>query len=351
MHNRYAWLPIAVLIALPVAAQAQGTSNETRLAPTWRFEMANDVVFDTDNQFTNGFTFQKHSAYGDDIEELEGVAGFGRFIARRVLPDWDGANYRKSLRIGQNMATPNDIENPDIILDDVAYHGFLGAESSWIAFDDYRFRGYATTFGLVGEYSGAEAIQKAVHSLIDSTDPEGWDNQLDHEPILNVYAIFKRKFVNRPSFDAAWTVDLAAGNYHTGIEAGVEMRFGRKPDGFTYTPTPLGKGMSYDGTLGRPDGRSEVYFSLAARAWAWAVFMPLEGNQFVSDNEWTDNNTIDPENVIGQLIGGFHYVRPKWGVHMTFHIASDNIDEDSLGPGASIDNDFGFIMFEWRFGD
>ena len=331
-------------------AQESAGSQSVRELPTWRFEIANDVMFDSDNQFTNGFSFQKHSAYADDIEELEGVIGFGRSIARRVLPDWDGAHYRKSLRFGQNMGTPEEIEATEIILDDVAYHGLLAVESSWIVFDDNRFRGYGTTIGLVGEYSGAEALQKAVHSLIDSEDPEGWDNQLDHEPVVNAYAIFKRKFANRPNFDAAWTLDLAAGNYHTGIEAGVEMRFGRKPQGVTYTPVPLGRGMAYDGTLGRSDNRSEFYLSLAARAWAWAVFMPLEGNRLVSDNEWTDNNTIDPEHLIGQVIGGIHYVRPKWGIHLTFHAATDNVDENSLAPGTTVDNNFGYLLFEWRPG-
>ena len=355
MTTRYPWLLVAALVALPTAALSETITSDSldmpRHKPTWRFEVANDFMFDSDNQFTNGFSFRKSSTIGDDIDELTGAAVFGRSLARRVLPDRDGFLYRKSLRFGQNMGTPEEIENPNIILDDVPYHGFLAAEGSWIAFNDNDFRGFALTFGLVGEYSGAEAVQKAVHSLIDSEDPEGWDNQLDHEPVINAFYMAKHKFVNKPSFDAAWNVDVAVGNYHTGINAGVEMRLGRKGRGFTYTPDPLGRGMAYEATLGRLDQQNEFYFSLAARAWAYAVFLPLEGNILVNDNEWTDNNTIDPENVIGQLIGGIHYVRPTWGLHMTWTVASDNVDEDSLAPGVEVENSFGYLMFEWRFGD
>ena len=78
--------------------------------------------------------------------------------------------------------------------------------------------------------------------------------------------------------------------------------------------------------------------------------MPLEGNILASGNEWTDNNTIDPENIVGQAIVGIHYVRSKFGVHATWTFATENIDEDSLGTDLKVENSFGTLMFEWRFG-
>ncbi len=320
-----------------------------REQPTWRFEIANDVMFDSDNQFTNGFNFQKHSTMSADLDDLQGVRALGRRLANRLLPQDSDLFYRKSLAIGQNMATPDDLENPDIILDDVPYMGMLGAESSWIAFNDTRFTGMALTLGIVGEYSLAEELQSGVHSLIDSADPEGWDNQLDTEPVINFHYVKKRKLWNGPNFDGAFNFDLSVGNFHTGVDVGLEMRFGRKPGGFAYTPDPIGRGMRHNATIPRQDGQTEIYGTLALRAWAWGVFLPLEGNILVDDNEWTDNNTIDPENVIGQAMVGFHYVRPKWGLHATWHFATDNIDEDSLAEGVDVENNFGFLIFEWRF--
>jgi hypothetical protein len=160
----------------------------------------------------------------------------------------------------------------------------------------------------------------------------------------------KRKLWNKPSFDGAFNFDVAVGNFLTGVNAGIEMQFGRKPGGFAYVSDPLGRGMAYDATLPRADGRSEFYGTLALRAWAWAVFMPLEGNTFVNDNEWTDNNVIEPENVIGQAIVGVHYVRPKFGVHLTWVFMTDNVDENSLAPGTEVESSFGMLLFEWRFG-
>jgi hypothetical protein len=316
-----------------------------------RFEFANDAFFDSDNQFSNGFAIQKHSTVATDLNDLQGDRAFGKRLARRLLPQASDLFYRKAFIIGQNFATPDDLKNPSIILDDTPYFGMLAAESSWIAFNDTRFTGFAATIGIVGEYSFAEEVQKALHSRIDATDPQGWDHQLDNEPIINFYYMKKRKLWNKPSFDGALNFDMAVGNFLTGIDVGIEMRLGRKPGGFSYMPDPLGRGMAYDATLPGQSARSEFYGTLALQVRAWAVFMPLEGNTFVSGNEWTDNNTIQPENVIGQAVVGIHYVRPKWGVHATWRFATDNIDEDSLAPGTDVENNFGTIMFEWGFGE
>jgi hypothetical protein len=353
MMNRLLGIVALVLVALGLVdsktAYAQDAQLTVREQPTWRWEMGNDALFDSDNQFTNGFTIQKHSTVSSNMDDLAGVRTFGKRLAGRLLPQDSDLVYRKGIVVGQNMATPDELENPNIILDDTPYFGMLAAQGSWIAFNDTRLTGLALTLGIVGEYSFADAVQEGVHSLIDATEPLGWEHQLDTEPVVNFHYMKKRKLWNKPSFDGAFNVDVAVGNFLTGIDAGMEMRFGRKPGGFSYVPDPIGRGMAFDATLPRKDNQADIYGTLTVRAWAWAVFMPLEGNTFVDDNEWTENNTIEPENVIGQAIVGFHYVKPKWGLHATWTFATDNVDEDSLRPGIEVENSFGTLMFEWRF--
>jgi len=343
-------IPIILFIGLLASDIAHANEQlAQREQPTWRFEFANDFMFSSDNQFTNGVTVQKHSTISGDIDDLHGVRAFGKGLARRLLPNDDGLVYRKGLIVGQIFGTPDDIENQDIILGDAPYLGMLAAQSSWIAFNDTRLTGFATTIGIVGEYSFAEEVQKGVHSLRDVTEPQGWDNQLDNEPVLNFHFVKKRKLWNQPSFDGALNFDVSVGNFYTGLGAGFETQFGRKPGGFSYAPDVLGKGMAYDATLARQDGRTEIYGSLMARAWTWAVFMPFEGNTFVDGNEWTENNTVEPEKVIGQVVAGIHVVRPSWGIHFTWVFATDNVDKNSISPGVEVENNYGVMMFEWRF--
>jgi hypothetical protein len=315
----------------------------------WRFEFANDAFVDSDSQFTNGISFQKHSSVSGSLDDLQGVRAFGKRLARKLLPREGDLFYRKALSVGQTMGTPTAKDDPNIILDDTPYMGFLGASSSWIGFNNTQFTGFAITAGIVGEYALAEYVQKGVHALTGATDPQGWEHQLDNEPVLNLYFSKKRKFWNTPGFDATLSGDVAVGNFMTSVSSGIEMRIGRKPGGFAYVSDPLGGGPIYDATLPRRDDRADLYMTLVARAWAWATYMPLAGNTFVDGNEWTENNTIEPEHVIAQGIVGIHYVRPSWGMHITWTINSDTVDPDSLAPDADDNDDFGAVTFEWRF--
>ena len=124
-------------------AEKEGTeSSARREQPTWRVEFANDVMFGSDNQFTNGFTVQKHSTLAADLDSTVGVWTFGKWFAKRLLPDQQGLQYRKALVVGQSMTTPSDIEDPNIQLNDTPYFGLLAATGSWIAVDDTRFTGF-----------------------------------------------------------------------------------------------------------------------------------------------------------------------------------------------------------------
>jgi len=129
------------------SAQGEGTSLG---APTWRWEMGYDVFFDSDNAFTNGFNLQKHSAIFEDIDDLRGLGG----LTRGLLPERDGLLYRSGWKVGQNMVTPDDLSDPNIILDDLPYLGLLAWSGSGIAFNDREFTGFEILFGVVGEYSG-----------------------------------------------------------------------------------------------------------------------------------------------------------------------------------------------------
>ena len=112
--KRCGFFALVILISESVSAQFEQVS-ERRDKPMWRFESANDVFFDSDNQFTNGWNIQKHSALAESVEQLHGVPGFGRTVARWALPEREGLRYRNAFVVGQNMSTSEDIENENII--------------------------------------------------------------------------------------------------------------------------------------------------------------------------------------------------------------------------------------------
>ena len=88
----------------------QAEEAPRRETQPWRFEFANDFMYDSDNQFTNGFTFQKHSTVSADLNDLQGVSAFGKSLARRLLTQNSDHVYRKALIVGQNFNTPDELE-------------------------------------------------------------------------------------------------------------------------------------------------------------------------------------------------------------------------------------------------
>ncbi len=314
---------------------------------TIRLELSNDIILSSDNQFTNGTSVVVSSPVAESLSETAGTPAFGLSLLAWAIPEKAGLKYRESWVFGQNMQTPADIERSELILNDVPYVGFLGWGNSLYGFSDDTFYGAQWLFGWVGEEALAEQSQKFVHTLITGDDPEGWDNQLDSEPVLNGYVSVKRRFFRNSWFDAAVAGDIAVGNFFTFVQPGLEFRFGDRPAGFHYIPDPIGRGMDYDATL-LPSGQTRLYASVALRATYFAWALPREGNLFV-DNEWTDRNTVDINRTVGQAVFGLHWVGPRFGAHLSLWLSTDTVDDTNLPPSEDPRNSFGSFMAEYRF--
>lgn len=337
----------SLIIAL-IAALALGSACARAAdAPArWRASWANDEFAGSDNQFTNGVSLQVHSALADSLDATAGTPAFGRSLVGWLLPGRDGLRYRESWTVGHNMQTPDNLRRSDLILDDVPYIGMAGWANSFIALDDRELTGVGTLFGWVGDAMLAEPIQETTHKITGATEPEGWDNQLSNEPLLNLYAVYKRKFLRTEALDAAWSVDAALGNAFTFGQAGLEFRIGDRPSGFTLAPSHVGRNFDYDGRIPSGDGR-HFYATVTARVAAFAHALHRDGNLLRDDDPWTENNRIRPEDVIGQMVFGVHWERPTWGIHFDAVLSSDTTDVPN-GPGLEDPrNHFAMLSVEW----
>lgn len=310
-----------------------------------RIEYDNDLLVNSDNKFTNGFSVQWHS---DVATSWDGV-GVPRWMKfGRHLPAMQSSNLynRVGLAIGQNMQTPNDLAASHVIVDDVPYAGTLGFEMNWIAFDDDTFGGYALIVGVVGPASGAEATQKAIHKMIGAEKPMGWDNQIPDEPAVNFNGMFKKKIFRTEvkghlSADVALNADFGLGTAMTFGEVAGEIRAGwNVPFGFTFVPDPIGRSIAYDATIPhQQDGHTSIYVSLVHRRTYMQHFVFLDGSL------WRDTHNVEYDRWQNQTIIGLHVTQRRWGVHLSFWDSSSNVRTPLAGSG----NDFGTIAFEWRF--
>jgi hypothetical protein len=344
---------VCALGTLPAAAQAvalEGAANPD-LPPisdwvTWRFTWDNDVVFDSDNQFSNGISLQWHGAPNRRWEDVGGTPAFGKGVAKWFLPTKRNDLYfREGWAIGQSLQTPDDTEREDLIVDDVPYAAALMAQNAWIAFDDRRLYGFGWLFGIGGPAAMGEEVQKAFHNLIGSTEPKGWDNQLENEPLLNVYFVHQRKLARGRHGDIAAGVQAQAGNLQTAVDVMLVTRFGwHVPRGFGYTPDPIGSTLSYDAHL-PPSEKTDwtFYGSLTARGVALGRVWFYDGNTF------KDSHSIDHNTFVGSLIFGLHYQRLHWGVHLNVSVTTDLVDPQVAASEPNTNANFGTMMLEFRY--
>jgi len=345
--KRAPWPAHRALAFLALVVLAGAFSSTTMAQPLWRAGWANDEFLGSDNQFTNGLFLQKNSLLADSLEQTGGTPAFGKSLAAWLLPVRDDLLYRETWTIAQNMQTPDDINRRDVILTDVPYVGMLGWTNSFIAFNDQQLTGFQTLLGWVGDLTQADETQKAAHAITGANSPEGWKNQLDNEPLFNVYAMHKQKFYRNGWMDAAWNLDAALGNFFTLGQAALEFRLGDRPAGFAPALTPTGRNIDYDARIPTP-GRSYFYASAIVRATGLAFAMPRHGNLLRNDNLWTENERIDPKNLLGQLVLGLHYERARWGLHFTVNLATDAIDPEDGSNLEDPSNNFGILMVEWK---
>jgi len=332
-------LVAAVLLGSPAIASAQSV---------WRAGWANDEFLGSDNQFTNGIFLQKSSALADSLSATAGTPAFGKGLASLLLPDRRDLDYRETWTIAQNMQTPNEIERRDPIFTDVPYVGMLGWANSHIAFNNDELTGFQTLVGWVGDLTQAKHAQQAAHKVTGANSPEGWRNQLDNEPLLNVYAMRKRKFLDNGWMDATWNIDAALGNFFTFGQAALEFRFGDRPGGFGPAPTPTGRNLDFDARIQAP-AESYFYASAIVRATGLLFALPRHGNLLRSGNEWTENEQIDPEKLLGQLVLGLHFERTNWGLHFTVSLATDAVEPERGPDLEDPSNNFGVLVAEWKF--
>lgn len=219
-------LPRILLLLSFLTCTATFAETEDDLG-LFRFNFDNDVVGDTDDFFSAGWSFQFHSRGVENITE-QNQGPVGRFVHRVVpgLGPKDGVIYRQGTSLSQVIQTPSDLSEPDLIEDDVPYAGTLGVARSWSRLNDEALNAFQVYVGVVGPASGAEEMQKFVHNDLGlGEDPLGWDNQLDNEFLVNLNYAFARKvtrFGKQAVWggDASWGGSAALGNLFTQVQAG-----------------------------------------------------------------------------------------------------------------------------------
>lgn len=278
----------------PPVDTTPGPPRLARLTFYWENDGAYVKRFDaSDGHYTNGLEIE--ACFTAPL-----IPGVGPWLDS-WLPLGDAPTHAGALSITQLIFTPDDIENPDLIEDDRPYAGYLALTLAHQRRAGNVFDHTSLDVGIVGEWSGAEGLQKAIHAAVPNEPrPEGWSNQLTNE--LGINLAHQRRWRSRQVPLAAWLhadaipqVGFRLGNVWTDATVGATVRLGyHLPDDFG--PPRISEFL--DATAPSPEDRLSLY------CFARLTGSAVARNIFLDGNTFADSHSVDSKPFIGDVTLG-----------------------------------------------
>jgi len=335
ISSRAVWVvfPALSLISPQIAAAENDPPPKT-----WSVTYENDVFAGEDQGYTNGIAGGYSRGDFDSFTE-NNSPGWMRWLAW-PLPfiHKEGLRHSISYVVGQTMQTPEDLEDEKLIEDDLPYAGLLFWHGRMHSFDRRTAHEIGLKLGAVGPASGAEQVQTAVHDLIGATEPEGWDNQLENEPVLNLRYIHRWRALvgdlGGIEVDVVPALRLQAGNLISDVGLGFSARVGKGLEA-SYPTASILSGRDPD-TLVR-DSAGSWYLSVGLIG--GYVFNDL----LVEGNTWRDSHGLEIKN--GRYSYGISaaYTFRNWQLKWSF-VSMSEVAEILDGS-----QEFGAVSVAWNF--
>lgn len=208
---------IAVLFLLPIYTFAQkidAFSSYHKINDTsyFRFHYDNDYFTSSDQNYTQGYSFE---IVLDALKKNP--------INALLLND-SNATQQFGLSIDHIGFTPNNIESPDIQFGDRPFASAIMLKSFKIntnAERKYRLIS-ALRLGIIGPGAFGKEMQVGIHEATGNTIPQGWQNQIKNDAVVNYEVIYQKELLAIPRyFSLQYEASANLGTLNTNASAGV----------------------------------------------------------------------------------------------------------------------------------
>ncbi|MBS9862915.1 lipid A deacylase LpxR family protein [Vibrio alginolyticus] len=296
---------------------------------TVSFTIDNDGIFGVDQDYTNGVFL----SYATDQLTQESQ---WKWLS---LANSEHANIDKiELVLGHKMWTPSDIEADYPLINDRPYAGYLHTEINYLSLTSDKAVRYNFTIGATGENSLSEKAQEIVHGITGSTDPQGWDYQIEDKVAFSLgYRVFN-KLMRSEEQKTQWEItninDINAGNFRSDVSQGVMFRWG----------------TNLANSIGAANISVESPFSasmIAQNTSSWFLFTGFEGRYRFNDMTIEGDRPGIPEpsapydvtlqNWQASAVAGVSWYNQNYGASITFTIKTPDYEEaqtDVYGTGS-----------------
>ncbi|EPP2128302.1 lipid A deacylase LpxR family protein [Vibrio alginolyticus] len=317
---RFSTLIILTLLSPVAIASTKSTVS---------FTIDNDGIFGVDQDYTNGVFL----SYATDQLTQESQ---WKWLS---LANSEHANIDKiELVLGHKMWTPSDIEADYPLINDRPYAGYLHTEINYLSLTSDKAVRYNFTIGATGESSLSEKAQEIVHGITGSTDPQGWDYQIEDKVAFSLgYRVFN-KLMRSEEQKTQWEItninDINAGNFRSDVSQGVMFRWG----------------TNLANSIGAANISVESPFSasmIAQNTSSWFLFTGFEGRYRFNDMTIEGDRPGIPEpsapydvtlqNWQASAVAGVSWYNQNYGASITFTIKTPDYEEaqtDVYGTGS-----------------
>lgn len=309
---------LLLLLFAAADVHAAGESRDDWFTVT----LENDLFVGKDDGYTNGIALSwAHAGFTEFSPDI--IPRWLHYLGKNFyISTMPGKQRAVSYQIGQLMQTPSDITIPTLIEDEAPYAGLLAWSANLHAFDNQVTDRLSLTLGVVGPLSGAEQAQKWVHEINGADEPQGWDNQIDNEPVFQISAERLLRLANVHT-DKAVGMDMigmgngAVGTIESYLAVGVGGRFGRGLDRSFPTASFL-PGRQANPLAGAVTG-------------GWYVFANVQGRFVANDigingNTFKDSHSVPLEHWQAAATGGIAFGFKRWAFLLSALVATDRYE-------------------------
>jgi len=216
-------LTLLLLLFVYPALSGDRVNSEHWLKISW----ANDIFFQSDKYFTNGFNFEYYST---NI----GIS----FINYLHLPDQSIGNSYYGFGLKQNLFTPADFHHKKQLTNDRPFASYLVFTSNKIQTNNLTklITKSEIEVGLIGQQSGGQWLQNSIHSILPASSfVPGWENQIQTDVILNYGIELEKGLLYNQNISLSGYLVGKLGSLHTYGGTGLRFRAGDIQNYFEYT--------------------------------------------------------------------------------------------------------------------
>lgn len=217
----------------------------------FRFNYDNDYFASEDKDYTQGYNFELVSP------------GMRHNPINYLLLKPHHSEIQYGISIEHIGFTPNNIKSPDIQFGHRPFAASIMLKSFTVATDTLHQSRLVSVLniGLIGQGAFGKEMQVAIHRATGNTIPEGWQNQIKNDVVLNYEVGYEKQVLRyRNLFSLQTNSTLRIGTLFTNASVGFNATFGIINSPFTVLKAkkrfalygyaqPLLYAVGYDATL------------------------------------------------------------------------------------------------------